>query len=116
MKTYNSNEIYKWNWLKKQDYIHSSDSLGDPSKIGWKLFEKFPIHDIQYNPVDYPNELDLSLVIHMITEFYPFGFHPIRIDKNFKLRDGQHRLKFAQLCNFKFIDVWIDSNKDFNYD
>jgi hypothetical protein len=112
MKTYDSNIILKWNWLKKQEYIDSSDSLGDASNIGWELVEKYPIESIIYEPNEYPNKLELNNVIDMVNEFYPFGFVPIRIDKKSKLLDGLHRLKFAQLCGFKYIDVWIDNNKE----
>lgn len=112
MKAYDSNETRKWSWLKRQEYIPSSDSLGDGSQIGWKLIEKFPIEKIIHDKLSYPNKIVLNDVLAMIDEFYPFGFVPIRIDPERKLLDGQHRLKFAQLCGLKFIDVWIDINKN----
>lgn len=108
MKSYSDNEVLKWSWLKRQNYLPSSDSIGDGSLLGWKLLEKFPIDNIKHNQKEYPNSISMNQVIEMIEDFHPFGFYPIRIDSNFNLKDGQHRLKFAQLCNFKFIDVWIE--------
>ena len=112
MKTYDSNETRKWSWLKRQKYIPSSNALGDGSKIGWKLIEKFPIEKIIHDEKNYPNKILMSSVLEMTDEFYPFGFTPIRINTERKLLDGLHRLKFAELCGLKFIDVWIDNNKN----
>jgi|GEM_PF-2063826 len=108
MKAYKDTEIKSWNWLKRQSYIHSSDAIGNGNLIGWKLVEKFPIENIIYRPEKYPNALLMSDVLKMIDEFHPFGFYPIRINQYSELLDGQHRLKFAQLCGLKFIDVWIE--------
>lgn len=44
----------------------------------------------------------------MMDNFYPFGFHPIRVDKEFNLKDGQHRLKLDKMVGIKFIDVWVE--------
>ena len=110
MKSYTTNEVKTWNWLKKQKYIHSSNSLGDGKSVGWKLLERLPINCILHEPAIYPNPIDMVQVMAMLTDFYPFGFVPIRLNIQNKLLDGQHRLKFAQLCGFKFIDVWIDFN------
>jgi hypothetical protein len=112
MKTYDSNETLKWSWLKKQDYISSSDAIGDGSQIGWKLIEKFQIQNIIHDESNYPNKINQKEVIQMIEEFYPVGFYPLRIKKNGILLDGQHRLKFAQLCGLKYIDVWIDNSNN----
>ena len=76
--------------------------------MGWKLVEKYPIERIIYNQDDYPNPINHRQVVEMVEEFYPFGFHPIRINKDGVLVDGQHRLKFAQLCCLKFIDVFVE--------
>lgn len=108
MKTYNSDDTLTWNWLKRQEYLDASDAIGDGSKAGWKLIEKYPIEKIKYDPTNYPNPLYLSHVLEMVDEFYPFGFYPIRIDANGNLKDGLHRLKFAQLCGWKCIDVWVE--------
>lgn len=108
MKTYKDTEFKNWSWLKRQEYIPSSDSLGDGSTAGWKLIEKFPMEKIIYDPKNYVNVMNLKQVIKLTNKFYPFGFHPIRINKNYRLLDGQHRLKFAQICGLKYIDVWID--------
>ncbi len=110
MKPYNSDEIKSWSWLKRQKYIESSDSLGTGESVNWQLKEKFPIKKIKFNPKKYPNKIIMSEVLYMIDEFYPNGFFPIRIDKKYNLLDGQHRLKFAELCGLEFIDVWIDNN------
>lgn len=112
MKKYNSDEIRTWSWLKRQKYIPSSDSLGSGEIVNWQLIEKFPIEKIKYDINNYPNKINMSEVLFMIEEFYPFGFVPITIDKNYYLLDGQHRLKFAELCGFMYIDVWIDKNVD----
>lgn len=111
MKSYSDTKVLKWSWLKRQSYIPCSDILGDGSKAGWKLIEKFPIESIKYNPIEYPNPLSMNQVLEMVEEFYPFGFYPIRIDSNLNLKDGQHSLKFSQLCGFKFIDVWIEEKE-----
>lgn len=108
MKTYQDNKILKWSWLKRQNYLPASDALGNASSIGWRLIEKFPIEKIQFNKSTYPNKINPTQVIEMINEFYPFGFYPIRIDGDGNLKDGQHRLKFAQLCGWRYIDVWIE--------
>jgi hypothetical protein len=110
MKPYSSDEIKSWSWLKRQKYIHSSDSLGTGESVSWQLIEKFPISKIEYDGNKYPNKLNMSEVLFMIGQFYPFGYVPIRIDMNYNLLDGQHRLKFAELCGLEFIDVWIDNN------
>ena len=83
MKSYNSNETLNWNWLKKQNYLESSDSLGDGSQIGWKLIEKFPLSNVKHNVNSYPNSLNMNEVINMINEFYPFAYQPIRLNNNF---------------------------------
>ncbi len=111
MTTYSDCEIKKWNWLKRQSYISSSDAIGNGSTMGWALIEKFPIEKIKHNPANYPNVISNSDVLEMLNEFYPFGFYPIRINQFNELLDGQHRLKFAQLCGLKFIDVFVDTNK-----
>lgn len=108
MKSYKDTEVKNWNWCKRQEYIHSSDSLSNGSSIAWKLIEKFPINKIQYNQDNYPNPINLHQVLEMIYEFYPFAFHPIKINKEGILVYGQHRLKFAQLCCLKFIDVFVE--------
>lgn len=72
--------------------------------MGWQLIEKYPIERIIYNQDDYPNPINLRQVFDMIEEFYP-----IRINKDGNLLDGQHRLKFAQLCCLKFIDVFVEN-------
>lgn len=108
MKTYNSEESKSIHWLKRQKYIESSDSLGTVSILNWKLESKVPIDQIKHDKDNYPNELDLAEVIYMMDNFYPFGFHPIRVDKNFNLKDGQHRLKLAKMVGIKFIDVWVE--------
>jgi hypothetical protein len=107
MKTYKDDEIKSWHWCKRQEYIPSSDSIGDGSIVGWKLVEKYPIERIIYNQDDYPNPINHRQVVEMVEEFYPFGFHPIRINKDQVLVDGQHRLKFDKLCCLKFIDVFV---------
>jgi hypothetical protein len=108
MMSYKDSETKNWNWLKRQTYIPSSDAIGNGALVSWKLVEKFPIEDIKYNPANYPNPITISDVLEMINEFHPFGFYPIRINQFNELLDGQHRLKFAQLCGLKFIDVWVD--------
>jgi hypothetical protein len=108
MKSYKDDEIKNWNWLKCQLYIQGSDAVGNGELIGWKLVEKFLIENILFNPENYPNPLSMSDVLEMINEFHPFGFYPIRINQRKELLDGQHRLKFAQLCGLKYIDVWIE--------
>ena len=112
MRSYKDNEILKWSWLKRQSYIPSSNAIGDGSVAGWHLIEKFPIENIKYNKKNYPNPILMNQVFEMINEFYPFGFYPIRINQKGKLLDGQHRLKFAQLCGLKFIDVWIEKKEN----
>ena len=107
MKTYPSNQTLKWSFLKRQDYLESSDAIGDGSSGGLSLICKFPIDKIKFDSTKYPNCLKLSQVIEMIDEFYPFGFYPILIDEEDNLKDGQHRLKLAELCGWKFIDVWV---------
>ena len=116
MKNYSSDITFNWNWLKKQNYIHSSDNLGNGAQINWRLVEKFPIKNIIKNEESYPNPLKMNEVINMIDEFYPSGFHPKRINENYELVDGQHRLKFAQLCGFEFIDVFIENSKELKID
>lgn len=108
MKTYHSDESKSIHWLKRQKYIESSDSLGDGSALCWQFFPKIPIDKIKHDPSKYPNQLDLAEVIYMMDNFYPSGFHPIRVDKDFNLKDGQHRLKFAKMVGLQFIDVWVE--------
>lgn len=108
MKTYNSEELKSIHWLKRQKYIESSDSLGDGSTMQWQLKSKVPIDTINIDSNNYPNQLDLAEVIYMMDNFYPSGFHPIRVDKEFNLKDGQHRLKLAKMVGIKFIDVWVE--------
>lgn len=108
MKSYHVEEIRSWNWCKRQEYIPSSDSLGDGSSIGWKLIEKYPIAKIKFDKDNYPNAINNHQVLEMVDEFYPFAFHPIRINKESYLVDGQHRLKFAHLCCLKYIDVFVE--------
>lgn len=108
MKEYENDETLKWSWLKRQSYIHSSNAIGEGAVAGWKLIEKFPIKKIKHNSLNYPNPLMKKQVNEMVEEFYPFGFYPIRINQNYQLKDGQHRLKFAELCGFEFIDVWVE--------
>ena len=116
MKSYNSELTLDWRKLKRQKYLDSSDSLGDGSQIGWKLIEKFPIINIKLDTDTYPNPLKMNEVLNMIDNFYPFAYHPIRLNENYELIDGQHRLKFAQLCGFEFIDVFIEKIKEINYE
>ncbi len=107
MKSYDTELMKPYSWLKRQKYIESSDSLGDLSYLNWKLESKIPIDQIKYDPNKYPNEIIPSDVIYMLDNFYPGGFHPIVVDKNFNLKDGQHRLKFAKFIGLKFLDAWV---------
>ena len=109
MKTYQDTETKSWEWLKRQSYIPSSDAIGDGSKVGWELIEKYPVGKVKI-PRNYPNPVDMRSVIEMIDSFHPFGFYPIRISNRGTLLDGQHRLKFAQLCGLKYVDVWVDDS------
>ena len=108
MKNYKSDEIKSWNWIKRQNYIPASDAIGNGSIAGWKLVEKFPIDKIKHNPKIYSNKVLAHQVIEMIEEFFPFGFYPIRINKNGELQDGLHRLTFAKMACLKFIDVFVE--------
>lgn len=108
MKRYDCNETKTLSWLKRQSYIHSSDAIGDGSVAGWKLIEKFPIDKIVHEPVNYLNPVSMPEVLYMLNNFYPFGFYPVRLNKNNVLVDGQHRLKFAQMCKLEYIDVWVE--------
>ncbi len=108
MRTYDSNETRALKWLRKQKYIHSSDAIGNGDVAGWKLVEKFPIEKIVHDVTNYPNQISMMEVDYMLKDFYPFGFYPIRLNKDYLLVDGQHRLKVAEICGFEFIDVWIE--------
>jgi hypothetical protein len=107
MKHYDSNEIKSVIWLKRQKYLHTSDVFGNRAEVGYKLIEKFPINQIKHNPATYPNQLNLSEVIYMMYEFYPSGYHPLCIDGDNNLLDGQHRLKLAEMCCIDYVDVWV---------
>jgi hypothetical protein len=111
MKTYSDNEVLKWNWLKRQSYIPSSDAIGDGSNANLILVEKFSIDNIIHDEKNYKNPISMKDVLQMIDEFYPFGFYPIRLNQYNILQDGQHRLKFALICGLKYIDVWIENTK-----
>lgn len=108
MKTYNSDEVKSWNWVRRRDYIPASDAIGDGSILNWKVVEKFSIKNIKHNPDNYPNQVDMGDVLDLMYNFHPFGFYPIRIDKNGELKDGLHRYTFAKMACLKFIDVFVE--------
>ncbi len=109
MKTYDSNEAKSWQWVKRQKYIPASDAIGDGSILGWRLVEKFPIKKIKHNAETYSNPVSMKQVLEMMDKFFPFGFYPIRINKNGELQDGLHRLTFAKMSCLKFVDVFVES-------
>jgi hypothetical protein len=113
MKIYSDKICRNLKWVKKKDYIESSDSLASDETlklVNWTVKSKFPIDKIKLDTEKYYNKPDRSQIEYMKKYFYPFGWHPIRININFELIDGQHRLSFAKEAGLKYIDVFIDKN------
>lgn len=113
MKAYPSELEKNFNWVKKRNYIEASDScpsLETMELVNCELINKFSIDKIKYDADSYFNKPDFQQIEYMKLYFYPFGWHPITINKNHELLDGQHRLLFAKKAGLKFIDVFLDRN------
>lgn len=110
----NSDKICKnLSWVRKKDYIESSDSLVSIETlnlVNWKIINKFAIDKIKYEVNKYYNKPDFSQIEYMKLYFYPFSWHPIRINNDYELLDGQHRLLFAKEAGLKYIDIFLDKN------
>lgn len=113
MKNYSDKTCKDLRWIKSKNYIESSDSSPSDESlklVNWIVKSKFPIDNIKYNIEKYFNKPDYSQIEYMKKYFYPFGWEPIRVNTNFELIDGQHRLLFARDVGLKYIDIYIDKN------
>lgn len=79
----------------------------------WILIEKLPIANINFdkNRLSYQNNVSMSEVEYMVSNFEILGWIPITLDKEFYLLDGQHRLEVAKRLNLKYIDVVIQDTE-----
>lgn len=70
---------------------------------------RYPIKKIKIDKslFDYQNELSQSDVLYMLINFDREAWMPILLNKDYYLRDGQHRLEVAKQMGLSFIDVII---------
>lgn len=75
------------------------------------LVEKVPLETIKIDKSLLKKEADFEQVINIWTNFDEKLWHPILINAEYCLLDGQNRLQVAKLRGLRFIDVIIDSSK-----
>jgi hypothetical protein len=83
----------------------------------WSTVDKVQISKIKINPrlFSYPNHVDLSEVETIIENFEEDKWEPIRINEDFYLLDGQHRLMVAQKMKLKYIDVIVQHIANYSF-
>ena len=79
----------------------------------WTPALKFPIEKIKIDKslFDYQNEVSQSDVLYMLMNFDRDAWMPVKINKNYYLLDGQHRLELARLMGMLYIDAVIQDTE-----
>ena len=84
-----------------------------PDRPYWSPHTKFPIEKIKIDKslFDYQNEVSQSDVLYMLMNFDRDAWMPVKINKNYYLLDGQHRLELARLMGMLYIDAVIQDTE-----
>ena len=78
----------------------------------WIPIDKVRIRKIKLDKKFLPNEVDDNEVTYMINNFEEEVWHPVMINEDYCLLDGQHRLRLAFRTGMKYIDVIMEKRKD----
>ena len=78
----------------------------------WIPIDKIFIKKIKIDKKFLPNEVNDDEVTYMINNFDEEVWHPVMINKDYFLLDGQHRLRLAFRTGMKYIDVIMEKRKD----
>ncbi len=91
-----------------------------PSPEHWKdMFRQYSFYDVKERVsiktikinrtlFCYDNSPDINEIHYMVKHFEENSWLPIRVNRNFFLLDGQHRLACARKMGLKYIDVVVD--------
>ena len=76
--------------------------------------EKVPLSKIKIDKslFSFQNEVDPQQVDFIANNFDIDFWMPIRVDPDYFLLDGQHRLQVARRLGLKYIDVVIDNERE----
>ena len=96
---------YHW----KEMWINASKRDSD---WDWLPIDKVRIKKIKIDKKFLPNEVNDDEVTYMINNFDEEVWHPVMINKDYFLLDGQHRLRLAFRTGMKYIDVIMEKRKD----
>jgi len=96
---------YHW----KEMWINASERDSD---WDWMPIDKIFIKKIKIDKKFLPNEVNDDEVTYMINNFDEEVWHPVMINKDYFLLDGQHRLRLAFRTGMKYIDVIMEKRKD----
>ena len=96
---------YHW----KEMWINASERDSD---WDWMPIDKIFIKKIKIDKKFLPNEVNDDEVTYMINNFDEEVWHPVMINKEYFLLDGQHRLRLAFRTGMKYIDVIMEKRKD----
>src|SRR3990167_5355455 len=97
---------YHW----KEMWINASERDSD---WDWMPIDKIFIKKIKIDKKFLPNEVNDDEVTYMINNFDEEVWHPVMINKDYFLLDGQHRLRLAFRTGMKYIDVIMEKRKDY---
>ena len=90
---------------------HSKDLYTRPAYNGrWTPVDKIPISKIQIDKslFAFQNDVSKDEVNYIVENFELSVWHPILLNRNYFLLDGQHRLEVAKRLGLDFIDVIIE--------
>ena len=102
------------------DYIPVSNIYSSYNLMG-KIVRKIPIEDLRIDKsrLSFANEILEDTVETIVYHFDDDWWLPIFIDKDYCLRDGQHRLVAAKRMGLRFIDALLlneEHSKIYKYD
>jgi len=80
----------------------------------WTAEEKVEINKIKFDKLPYVDhcKLDKEYVKGIVSDFYLEVWEPIRVNDEYVLVDGQHRIAAAKIMGLKYIDVIICKSPD----
>ena len=95
--------------LTKTFYAHHREE--------WSIVDKVQISKIKIDSrlFSFQNQVALSKVKEIEANFNVDRWEPIRVNEDYYLLDGQHRLKVAKRMKLKYIDVIVQHEANYSF-